>query len=244
MYSKLVLIGLIVPWLLFAGPIIQVDQETASVGHIVEGEKDAVTHTFVIKNSGDEPLKISGVRASCGCTVVDYDSIIAPGKTGNLVQKINMDGISHGPFAKSVTVSSNATNNKTLRLTLGGEVQSILIVTPKYLRMIASEDNRINQTLTLQTKADDLKVKDVTFTPYGAARSTTPNAFSENLPYAFTASLEKNGEADEKGYFSYTLDISTPYESEKTISGYLILQTNLEKKKEVKLTSSLVPHRG
>jgi hypothetical protein len=41
---------------------------------------DAVSHTFKLTNSGNTPLAIKNVSASCGCTVIkDYARTIAPG---------------------------------------------------------------------------------------------------------------------------------------------------------------------
>ena len=42
-----------------------------------------VTHEFRFTNSGDAPLVISSVQASCGCTVTDYSKDpIPPGSEG------------------------------------------------------------------------------------------------------------------------------------------------------------------
>ena len=46
----------------FAGPKIKVDKNDVNVGTIMEGTKKSVRHTFVIKNTGDEPLKIQEVK--------------------------------------------------------------------------------------------------------------------------------------------------------------------------------------
>jgi len=45
-----------------AKPIIKADVRMHDVGTIVQGEKDAVTYTFRLKNTGDEVLTIKKVR--------------------------------------------------------------------------------------------------------------------------------------------------------------------------------------
>ncbi len=46
----------------FAGPKIKVDNTDYDAGTILEGSKERVTHTFKLKNIGDEPLHIKEVK--------------------------------------------------------------------------------------------------------------------------------------------------------------------------------------
>ncbi|MBD3421005.1 MAG: DUF1573 domain-containing protein [Chitinivibrionales bacterium] len=48
--------------LLFAAPMIEFDQKEVDLGTIKEGAKDKIKHTFTMKNTGDEVLKITKVR--------------------------------------------------------------------------------------------------------------------------------------------------------------------------------------
>ena len=58
------------------------DELTYNFGTIAEADGFA-SHTFTIKNTGDAPLVITRVTASCGCTRPEWTkSPIAPGKTG------------------------------------------------------------------------------------------------------------------------------------------------------------------
>ena len=44
-----------------------------------------VSHVFKIKNTGDAPLVLTRVIASCGCTTPEWTKEpIAPGKTGDI----------------------------------------------------------------------------------------------------------------------------------------------------------------
>ena len=79
-----------------------------------------VTHEFRFTNSGDAPLVISSVQASCGCTVTDYSKDpIAPGSEGYVKATYNAARL--GVFSKTVTVSANAAEN-VVQLTIKGEV--------------------------------------------------------------------------------------------------------------------------
>lgn len=79
-----------------------------------------VSHQFKFKNTGNIPLVISSVRASCGCTVADYTKEpIAPGAEGFV--KATYNAANAGPFTKTVTVNAN-TAEGTVTLTFKGEV--------------------------------------------------------------------------------------------------------------------------
>ena len=79
-----------------------------------------VTHEFKFTNTGDAPLVISSVQASCGCTVAEYSKdAIAPGAQGFVKATYNAAKV--GVFTKSVTVNANAENN-VVQLFIKGEV--------------------------------------------------------------------------------------------------------------------------
>ena len=79
-----------------------------------------VTHEFRFTNSGDAPLVISSVQASCGCTVTDYSKDpIAPGSEGYV--KATYNAAKLGVFSKTVTVNANAAES-VVQLTIKGEV--------------------------------------------------------------------------------------------------------------------------
>ncbi len=74
----------------------------------VNKEDDNGVRIFEFTNTGDEPLIITNVQSSCGCTVPSKPTEpIAPGKTGKIEVKYNMHT---GPIRKTITVESNAVN--------------------------------------------------------------------------------------------------------------------------------------
>lgn len=80
-----------------------------------------VTTIFTFKNEGMEPLVLSNVRASCGCTTPKWPrQPIEPGQTGEITVTYNPNG-RPGRFTKTVTITSNATE-PTTRVTIKGEV--------------------------------------------------------------------------------------------------------------------------
>ncbi|MCB2197633.1 MAG: DUF1573 domain-containing protein [Bacteroidetes bacterium] len=75
------------------------------------------TCEFTFKNTGKEPLLLTNVKASCGCTTPTWPkSPIKKGKKGTIVVKYNTRII--GSFTKTIRVYSNAkTSPVTLRIT-------------------------------------------------------------------------------------------------------------------------------
>jgi len=74
-------------------------------GTIPEGP--AVSYDFEFKNIGKEPIILSGVQASCGCTTPTWTKEpIAPGKSGKVSATYNTQG-RPGSFVKTITVNSN-----------------------------------------------------------------------------------------------------------------------------------------
>mgnify|MGYP001769035320 CR=1 FL=1 len=76
--------------------------------------------TFRFKNVGTEPLIISDVRKSCGCTTPTWSKEpIFPGQTGEI--KVGYNTASIGGFSKTITVISNAVSANVV-LTIKGNV--------------------------------------------------------------------------------------------------------------------------
>lgn len=98
--------------------VLKFKEETHKFGKVPQGTP--VTHEFVFTNTGSDPVVISNVTASCGCTTPDWTrEPVMPGKTGFV--KATFNAASVAPFNKPVTVFSN-TEGGTISLTLNGEV--------------------------------------------------------------------------------------------------------------------------
>jgi hypothetical protein len=96
------------------GPGILFESETIDYGTIdknAEGKRE-----FVFTNNGNKPLIISNATGSCGCTVPTKPTEpIMPGQKG--VIGVKYDTTRPGPFTKTVTVTTNASETpKTLTI--------------------------------------------------------------------------------------------------------------------------------
>ena len=101
-------------------PVITFKTTEHDFGKINEAD-GRVTTVFEFKNEGMEPLVLSNVRASCGCTTPKWTrEPIEPGQTGQITVTYNPNG-RPGRFQKTVTITSNATE-ATTRVYIKGEV--------------------------------------------------------------------------------------------------------------------------
>lgn len=100
-------------------PVLTFKHTDWDFGKIHEGEK--VRHIYRFTNDGNEDLVIRSCKASCGCTVPNWDQRpIAPGETGKIEVAFDSKG-KPGNQAKNVTVTAN-TNPPTTVLTFKATV--------------------------------------------------------------------------------------------------------------------------
>ena len=86
----------------------QFETDNHDFGNVPEGTM--ATYEFKFKNTGNQPVVIANVQASCGCTTPDWTKTpIMPGKNG-IIKAMYSSAGRPGVFSKTVTVTSNATD--------------------------------------------------------------------------------------------------------------------------------------
>lgn len=92
------------------GSRITFEEESHDFGDISQGDK--LEYVYVFENTGTEPLILSNVLTTCGCTATDWPrDPIAPGKSGEINVTFNSSG-KMGKQNKVITVISNAVNSQ------------------------------------------------------------------------------------------------------------------------------------
>jgi len=82
-----------------------------------------VTHVFAFKNTGKEPLVLSSVTSTCGCTIPEWPKEpIVPGASASI--KVTYNAANTGDFTKPITVISNAATSPVV-LTIHGFVNPV-----------------------------------------------------------------------------------------------------------------------
>jgi hypothetical protein len=75
-------------------------------------EVGQATHEFKFKNAGTTPIKLTDVKASCGCTTPDWTKDnVTPGKDG-IVKATYSTTNRPGPFTKTITVKAQPENGQ------------------------------------------------------------------------------------------------------------------------------------
>ena len=86
--------------------VMQFETDNHDFGKVPEGTM--ATYEFKFKNTGNQPVVIANVQASCGCTTPDWTKTpVLPGKSG-VVKAMYSSAGRPGVFNKTVTVTSNA----------------------------------------------------------------------------------------------------------------------------------------
>ena len=93
-------------------------EEKHDFGKVPQGKP--VTTDFVYTNVGEEPLILTEVKPTCGCTIADYTKTpVKKGAKGSI--KITYNAAVEAPFNKTIVVTSNA-KTPTKYLVIVGEV--------------------------------------------------------------------------------------------------------------------------
>jgi hypothetical protein len=207
-----------------AKPETVVPQAVVDVGREQRGEK--IKHTFEIHNEGSAPLKLERVKPTCGCTVANYDEVIAPGAVGSLVAQVDTAEF-RGPIAKSISVFTNDPDNPRLSLVVKADVRSQVDVSPGYARFVVVQGGEYNTS------------KQILWSP-GKPDLVVSKA---NSPYKFVTTSVRQLEEGDSDYrkdsnrweVSIKLDEDAPL---GPMADYVKVETNHPKQKTVRIPVS------
>lgn len=100
-----------------AADVLQFKETTYDFGKVPQGKP--VYHYFEIVNTGNKPIKLDNVHASCGCTTPEWSKEpIAPGSTAKI--KVGFNAAAEGVFEKPIMVTYDG--SKTITLKIKGHV--------------------------------------------------------------------------------------------------------------------------
>ncbi len=124
----------------FAQAEIEFAENSYDFGKIEEGT--VAQHEFVFTNTGDQPLIISAVKASCGCTTPYWTKEpVMPGKQGKIKAAYNSKN-RPGNFSKSITVTSNAIHSTKMVYIKGTAVKATALK-PMYSKQQLEQSPKI-----------------------------------------------------------------------------------------------------
>lgn len=165
LWLSLVLLALSQPFAYAAGPRLELDPPNWEMGEIYQWTNPSTT--IKMKNTGDAPLHIIDVKASCGCTaVVLSEKVIPPGGTGEM--KIDFASYNFsGPVNKIVKLTTDEKESPEKVIRIKGSIKpdqsAIGAVEPGYvdLGIVAPYETRYFD-ITIQNRGNaDLPVTGV-----------------------------------------------------------------------------------
>ena len=127
--------------------------------------------TFIVTNTGDQPLVITQVKPTCGCTVAQYTtSAIEPGKSGTVDVTYSPTG-RPGPFEKTIWVYTNSMGEGRQRLIIKG----VTIGSPASVSRYFPEEAAhlmVTRTIIAAGEVTKGKIRNNIITAYNATADT------------------------------------------------------------------------
>lgn len=111
-------------------------------GSISALDENALTHDFLLKNTGTTPLTVSRIQTSCGCTsalpatdkgLTSLPLTLASGQSMTVHARVNLALVAPGPLSKSVMLYSDPSPRPVAVLQLTGTLRPSLALSPPLL---------------------------------------------------------------------------------------------------------------
>lgn len=202
------------------GPRIEVDESEKNAGLVQPGQH--AQFAFAIRNTGQMPLEIRGVKGDCGCVVADFDRMIPPGGTGQVRATINTKG-RKGELVKHLRVESNDPDRPSLSLTLQTRVFEPISIFPSDQILLPIMPNRLAavEVVVRNNEAEPLEIRKVE-SSHPALRARlipvaggTPAASAERKPdHRIELIVPKNGAP---AAFNATVTLHTSHPKRPTL---------------------------
>lgn len=109
-----------------------VSWETTQITQKVDPLAEQVTAVYRFKNIGDEPVTITEIKSSCGCTTAALEKkTYAPGESGQIEATLKI-GSRQGLQTKTIRVSTDAEDQPTV-LTMKTLIPEVMKIQPAFV---------------------------------------------------------------------------------------------------------------
>jgi hypothetical protein len=193
---------------------ITVSRPIYDFGTIPQGQK--VEHVFIVKNSGDIPLSIKGIRPSCGCTAAQASvRVIQPGKTSEIRVTFNSANF-FGAIHKTIAVESDDPKAPVSTLSLKGSVIEEITINPRQINLgVLKSGSSKEIAITVGNNSKQI------------VRVLSVKSPMPQITVKQNASVIKPGE-------TVIINVSaTPQRSDRMLSGYVSIMTDNPTKTEI-----------
>jgi hypothetical protein len=113
-----------------AAPRLEISQPIHDLGEIFEDQ--SLESVFLMKNTGDAPLRINDIKLDCACSAVDYDRMVPPGGSSKIVFRIKPYSALH-KFCKKGIIFSNDPHNPEMLIQLCGDAKPFVEIKPSHV---------------------------------------------------------------------------------------------------------------
>lgn len=174
-------------------PKMQIVEPSYNAGEMYKTNKK-IQHDFIVKNIGNADLQIINARPGCGCTVTQFDKVIAPGAEGKVTASVD---ISHfkGQIEKGIDLETNDTDQAHARLTIKANIKTVVEIRPAdQIRFTVSkgeskkDDYQLTPTYEKPIKITDAKIDSEFFT----VDLVPPDAAGQKPEYKLTVGVKDN----------------------------------------------------
>lgn len=219
---------------------IHADELTYNFGTISEVDGPA-SHTFVVTNTGDAPLVITRVTASCGCTRPQWTKApIAPGGKGEVTVTYNPKG-RPGPFYKTVSIFSNGKKGS-YALAIKGNVTpkplqpqivypysigALKLHTKQVLYSSIRQDETLGEKISIKNEGDSPLLLHIGKLPHYYTARVRPDTLEAGATGEITLLLDAKA-AKRKGRIVADLPLEVRYAGQKKpVEGTIHLAANI-----------------
>ncbi len=128
-------------------PVMVLPETDWSWDDVMQGDK--VSHTFVVKNTGEGVLRITQVKPGCGCTSKSFDREIAPGGEGKIDLVIDTTKLKGKTVRKYATIFTNDPRSARAKVFMSGSVTPFILTEPASVRLIGLSGDLLEGSVTV-----------------------------------------------------------------------------------------------
>jgi len=187
---------------LFAGSL-STSKTSHNFGQALSGE--LITHTFTLSNTTEDPIQITDIRTSCGCTASKLEKrLLEPGDSVDLEVQFSLRG-RRGPQRTSVVVFTDSEDNPRLTLSLVGHAIEPVQVQPSELvfgQVRPGQQAERRLSITSHDHQNPLNVHEIKLIQAGRQKSdedahidwkTSLQTLQAGQAYELTVAFDANG---------------------------------------------------
>lgn len=198
-----------------AQPKLAIDNMSIDLGTIYSGQ--IKTGSIMLRNIGNQPLKILHVQPSCGCTTVRQPKSELPPNDSDEVEISFNSALYHGPVEKYVNIETNDPLSQYVSVKFTAMVKEDLVPTlgtfSIYLGTV-TVGKQLEQPVTFTNNSGKIiTIKKITSSSDHISATTE----QERVGLSDTLTVRMTVRADKIGYDTATLNILTDSKNQPTV---------------------------